>query len=196
MTPDRKAFPSRVTFKKYQTGIYFWNSSPSASILMAPATRLKIMSGAECSKSAAKRAIYYILLIYYICGFNAQIQCPPPGHLLLFLAEGMQLVLTSADSSAEEDNDSDHRPLSVKNEGKVPMASTAAEREDDDTILWSNQDQLFKKLSLTNFPKRGDLLQPPIMGLAHPLPKMNIPVMDQHHRWLMNKPAQLFDTYY
>uniref|UniRef100_A0A915IQ00 Uncharacterized protein n=1 Tax=Romanomermis culicivorax TaxID=13658 RepID=A0A915IQ00_ROMCU len=50
------------------------------------------------------------------------------------------IVLTSAASLAEEDNGSDHRPLSVKNECDIPKASTAVEREDKDMILGMNND--------------------------------------------------------
>uniref|UniRef100_A0A915L5C5 Uncharacterized protein n=1 Tax=Romanomermis culicivorax TaxID=13658 RepID=A0A915L5C5_ROMCU len=67
------------------------------------------------------------------------------------------IVLTSAETWAEEDNGSDHRPLSVENEGKISTASTAVEREDDDAILSTNQDHLFKIPSSTNLLRRGDL---------------------------------------
>uniref|UniRef100_A0A915L843 Uncharacterized protein n=1 Tax=Romanomermis culicivorax TaxID=13658 RepID=A0A915L843_ROMCU len=50
--------------------------------------------------------------------------------------------------------------------------------------------------SSTNLPRRGDLLQSPINGLEHPIPKMNIPVVDQQQRRPTNKPTQLFDTYH
>uniref|UniRef100_A0A915JF83 Uncharacterized protein n=1 Tax=Romanomermis culicivorax TaxID=13658 RepID=A0A915JF83_ROMCU len=106
------------------------------------------------------------------------------------------IVWTIAESWAEEDNGSDHRPLSVENEGEIPTASTAVDREDDDAILSTNQDHLFKTPSSTNLLRRGDLLQPPITGPVCPIPKMNIPVMDQHQHWPMNKPPQLLDTYH
>uniref|UniRef100_A0A915I4G4 Uncharacterized protein n=1 Tax=Romanomermis culicivorax TaxID=13658 RepID=A0A915I4G4_ROMCU len=99
------------------------------------------------------------------------------------------IVLTLAETSAEEDNCSDHRLLSVESEGKIRMASTAVERGDDDEILSVNQDHLLNKPSSMKLTKRGDLLQPPITRLARPIPKMNILVMDQHQCPPMNKPA-------
>uniref|UniRef100_A0A915KUZ7 Uncharacterized protein n=1 Tax=Romanomermis culicivorax TaxID=13658 RepID=A0A915KUZ7_ROMCU len=90
------------------------------------------------------------------------------------------IVLTSAESLAEKDNGSDHRPLSVDNEGQIPTASTAVERKDDKAILSTNQDHLFKIPSSTNLLRRGHLLELPITGLARPIPKMNILVVDQH----------------
>uniref|UniRef100_A0A915IM14 Uncharacterized protein n=1 Tax=Romanomermis culicivorax TaxID=13658 RepID=A0A915IM14_ROMCU len=60
----------------------------------------------------------------------------------------------------------------------------------------SNQDQIFKIPSLKTLPRRGELLQVPIMGPACPLLKMNIPVVDQQQRQPTNKPTLLFDTYH
>uniref|UniRef100_A0A915IFZ9 Uncharacterized protein n=1 Tax=Romanomermis culicivorax TaxID=13658 RepID=A0A915IFZ9_ROMCU len=87
--------------------------------------------------------------------FDAHTQPSPPEHSLLFSQQ-------RECRSAEEDNGSDHRPLWVENEGKIPTASTAAEKEDEDVISASNQDHLFKKPSSMNLLKRGDSLQPPI----------------------------------
>uniref|UniRef100_A0A915KTW9 Uncharacterized protein n=1 Tax=Romanomermis culicivorax TaxID=13658 RepID=A0A915KTW9_ROMCU len=47
-----------------------------------------------------------------------------------------------------------------------------------------------------NLPRRVKFLQPPIMGPARPLLKMNILVLDQQQRQPTNKPAQLFYTYH
>uniref|UniRef100_A0A915KVR5 Uncharacterized protein n=1 Tax=Romanomermis culicivorax TaxID=13658 RepID=A0A915KVR5_ROMCU len=118
----------------------------------------------------------------------------PPGKKVC--ASEKLIVLTSAESSAEEDHGSDHRPLSVVNEGNIPMVSTAVEREDNDTILSMNEDHVFKIPSSTNLLRRGNLFQLPISGPVPPTPEMNIPVINQHQRWLMNKPTQLFDTYH
>uniref|UniRef100_A0A915HMP4 Uncharacterized protein n=1 Tax=Romanomermis culicivorax TaxID=13658 RepID=A0A915HMP4_ROMCU len=106
------------------------------------------------------------------------------------------IVLTSAESSAEEDNGSDQRPLLMRDEGQKPTTSVAAEREADDKVLAVKKDQIFKKPLSINFPRRGDLLQPRMMGLSHPNPKMNIPVLEQHQWRPMNKPLQLFNTYH
>uniref|UniRef100_A0A915JTJ6 Uncharacterized protein n=1 Tax=Romanomermis culicivorax TaxID=13658 RepID=A0A915JTJ6_ROMCU len=64
------------------------------------------------------------------------------------------IILTSAETSAVEDNCSDHRPLSVENEGNRLTTLSAVEREDDDTILSANEDQIFKIPSSTNLPRR------------------------------------------
>uniref|UniRef100_A0A915HM79 Uncharacterized protein n=1 Tax=Romanomermis culicivorax TaxID=13658 RepID=A0A915HM79_ROMCU len=76
------------------------------------------------------------------------------------------------------------------------MASSAVKREDHNMILSSNEDQIFKIPSSTNLPRKKDLLQLPINGLVHPIPKMNIPVVDQQQHRPRNMPTQVFHTYH
>uniref|UniRef100_A0A915JB10 Uncharacterized protein n=1 Tax=Romanomermis culicivorax TaxID=13658 RepID=A0A915JB10_ROMCU len=71
--------------------------------------------------------------------------------------------------SVEEDNGSDHRPLSVENGGGIPTPSTAVEKEDNNAISSLSQDYSFKKLSSIGLLKRGNLLQLSIMGLIRQL---------------------------
>uniref|UniRef100_A0A915HVK2 Uncharacterized protein n=1 Tax=Romanomermis culicivorax TaxID=13658 RepID=A0A915HVK2_ROMCU len=58
------------------------------------------------------------------------------------LQSASETLPSTTESSAEEDNGSDHRPLLMENEGEIPMASTAVEREDNDAILSTNQDHV------------------------------------------------------